>query len=62
MELKTKVFLLSIFTNAVIMVYSAYCARIFDYGWCGYTFVGVSIWTIGIILATPNKRPQYGTS
>ncbi|WP_324735164.1 hypothetical protein VFC49_08360 [Thermococcus sp. SY098] len=56
MELKTKIFLFSIFINVVILVYSAYCGRVFGHEGCGYTFVGVSIWTIGIILAIPNKR------
>ncbi len=56
MELKTKIFLLSIFINIVTLVFSAYCGRVFGHKEWGYTFVGVSIWTIGIVLATPSKR------
>ncbi|WP_461866763.1 hypothetical protein [Thermococcus sp.] len=60
MELRKKFFLLSIFINAIILIYTAYCARVFDYEWCGYTLIGVSLWTVGIILVTPvDKTPRW---
>ncbi|NJE54350.1 hypothetical protein [Thermococcus sp. 21S9] len=57
MNVRKKFFLVLIFINAVILIYTAYCARVFDYEWCGYTFVGVFLWTVGIIMVTPPDRP-----
>ncbi len=55
-----RIFSLSIFVNVVIMIYALYCVREFDYEWCGCTFVGVFLWTVGIVLAAPvDRTPKW---
>jgi len=60
MELGKKIFSLSIFVNVVAMIYALYCVREFGYEWCGYTFIGVFLWTMAIVLAKPvDRTPRW---
>jgi len=53
---RSNVFRLSLFIYLLIMLYSAYKVKVNDSKWFGYTFMGVSLWIVGIILATPTGK------
>ncbi len=59
MGIERTFFRLLVFINGLIMLYTLYCSYALDYEWCGYTFIGVSLWTLGIIFVTlGDKTPR----
>lgn len=56
MDLKRRLFRLSIFINIVIMAFSVYYVKVQDSEWWGYTFIGVFMWTVGLVSVVPGKR------
>ncbi|WP_145955321.1 hypothetical protein [Thermococcus henrietii] len=44
----------------MILLYSVYQVKVNDSQWWGYTFMGVSLWTVGAILvASSDKTPKW---
>lgn len=60
MNSSSRVFRFSLLVNILIILYSAYQVKVNDSEWWGYTFIGVSLWTVGVILvASSDKTPKW---
>ncbi|QDA31077.1 hypothetical protein FH039_04910 [Thermococcus indicus] len=60
MNSPSRVFKFSLLINILIILYSAYQVKVNDSEWWGYTFIGIFLWTVGIILvAPPDKTPKW---
>jgi len=56
----SRVFRFSLLINILIILYSAYQVKVNDSEWWGYTFIGVVLWTVGVILvASSDKTPKW---
>ncbi len=55
MDLKRRLFRLSIFINVVIMAFSVYYVKVQDSEWWGYTFIGISLLLVMLVFGSPAK-------
>ncbi len=56
----SRLFKFFLFVNVLILVYSAYQAKVNDSELWGCTFIGIFLWTVGIVLAAPvDRTPRW---
>ena len=56
----SQVFRFALLINILTLLYSAYQVKVNDSEWWGYTFIGVSLWLVGLFLVAPSpKMPRW---
>jgi len=56
----SRLFKFFLFVNVLILMYSAYQVKVNDSKLWGYTFIGVFLWTVGVVLVKPvDRTPRW---